>query len=77
MAGQLRKVEELLLELNRTLDRGPSGETKRKLVELLVAGIRIESQEEAGRKQAHISIRYRFPGHNDHTDAPAGTRATW
>ena len=46
--------------LRQRLDQPVSWELKRKLMEVLVAGIRVETVEEDGVKQGKITVSYRF-----------------
>lgn len=51
---------ERLIQRRTTLDEPISWEMKRRLVEVLVAGVRIDTVEECGVKQNKITITYRF-----------------
>ncbi len=50
----------LLSQLKQRLDRPVSWEQKRQLIEVLVAGIQVETVEVCGVKQAKIIVTYRF-----------------
>jgi site-specific DNA recombinase len=56
----LKSAESLLKALRKRLDEPVSWELKRRLVEILVAGIRVETIEVHGVKQARIITTYRF-----------------
>ncbi|MDP9375809.1 MAG: recombinase family protein [Chloroflexota bacterium] len=60
MVAQLRGVEEMLREWHRLIGENPTFEQKRKLVEALVEGIRVETVEEDGKPEAVVHIRYHF-----------------
>ena len=53
-------AEALLSQLRNRLDEPISWDSKRRLIEILVAGIRVDTVEEHGVKQAKISVTYRF-----------------
>ena len=46
--------------MRKRLDQSVSWELKRKLVEVLVAGVHVDTVEEAGVKQSKITVTYRF-----------------
>lgn len=73
--SELHAAEELLLELNRRLDSAVTWETRRRLVEVLVDTIRVDTVDRDGRKEAHVSVRYRFHVGNDCTDGRATSTA--
>jgi hypothetical protein len=50
----------LLKQLRKRLDEPVSWELKRRLVEVLVAGIRVDTFEEHGVKQTKTTVSYRF-----------------
>ena len=52
--------ETLLAKLRKRLDEPISWELKRRLIEVLVAGIRVDTFEECGVKQARTTVTYRF-----------------
>src|SRR5580704_16624127 len=53
-------AQALLTELRKRLDEPISWEQKRRLVEILVSGIRVETIENCGVKQTNTTITYRF-----------------
>jgi hypothetical protein len=57
---QMRTAEAQLEALRKCLDGAVSWEVKHKLVEALVAGIRVNSIEANGARQNHITVTYRF-----------------
>jgi site-specific DNA recombinase len=59
-ASALCSAEALLQALRKRLDEPISWELKRRLIEILVAGIRVETVEQHGVKQARIITTYRF-----------------
>jgi len=65
ISDSVKSAEELLGRLRKRLDQPLSWEVKRRLVEVLVAGIRVDTVEECGVKQAATRVTYRFnqPGH--------------
>jgi hypothetical protein len=56
----LRSAEDLLQELGRRLDEPLDWELKRQLVQTLVEAIRVETVEQDGKKQAVVTVSYRF-----------------
>jgi hypothetical protein len=56
----LRSPEDLLQELGRRLDEPLDWELKWQLVEKLVEGIRVETVEQDVKKQAVVTVSYRF-----------------
>jgi transcriptional regulator with XRE-family HTH domain len=50
----------LLAELRKRLDAPVSWEQKRRLIEVLVAGVRVDTVEECGVKQTRTTVTYRF-----------------
>jgi transcriptional regulator with XRE-family HTH domain len=50
----------LLAKLRKRLDEPVSWELKRRLIEVLVAGVKVDTAEENGVKQAKITVNYRF-----------------
>jgi len=56
----VRSAQALLAELRKRLDEPLSWELKRQLIEVLVAGIRVETVEEFGVKQSKTTVSYRF-----------------
>jgi transcriptional regulator with XRE-family HTH domain len=53
-------AQALLAELRKRLDAPVSWEQKRRLVEVLVAGVRVDTVEEGGVKQTRTTVTYRF-----------------
>jgi transcriptional regulator with XRE-family HTH domain len=53
-------AEALLAKLRTRLDEPVSWEMKRRLIEVLVAGVRVETVEECGVKQTKTTVTYRF-----------------
>jgi DNA-binding transcriptional regulator YiaG len=53
-------AEELLAKLRKRLDEPVSWEMKRRLIEVLVAGINVDTVEEDGVKQTRTTVTYRF-----------------
>jgi DNA-binding transcriptional regulator YiaG len=49
-----------LAKLRKRLDEPVSWEMKRRLIEVLVAGVRMDTVEECGVKQSKITVTYRF-----------------
>jgi len=60
IAATISSAETLLAKLKKRLDGPVSWEIKRQLVEILVAGIRVDTTESWGVKQAEITVNYRF-----------------
>jgi DNA-binding transcriptional regulator YiaG len=60
IGATLSSAEALLGKLRKRIDEPISWEMKRRLVEVLVAGIRVETFEEDGAKQARTTVTYRF-----------------
>jgi site-specific DNA recombinase len=60
IAANLSSAEALLGKLRKRLDGPVSWEIKRQLVEILVAGIRVDTTESWGVKQSEITVNYRF-----------------
>jgi len=57
----LRGALELLKRLARELEEPITWELRRQLVEALVEGVRVDTvQDGAGRKEAHVTVTYRF-----------------
>lgn len=59
-AEQLNTAEALLRELCQRLDNGLTWETKRRIVELLVEQVRVDTIEREGVREAEVHITYRF-----------------
>ena len=60
IAATISSAESLLAKLRKRLDGPICWEMKRQLVEILVAGIRVNTTESWGVKQAEITVNYRF-----------------
>ncbi len=60
IGSTLKSAEALLAKLRTRLDEPVSWELKRHLIEILVAGIRVETVETCGVKQARVVVMYRF-----------------
>jgi transcriptional regulator with XRE-family HTH domain len=60
IAATVSSAQELLAVLRKRLDEPISWEVKRRIVEILVAGIRIDTYEECGVKLAKTTVTYRF-----------------
>jgi site-specific DNA recombinase len=56
----IKSAEALLEKLRVRLDETVSWEQKRRLIEVLVAGVRVDTFEECGVKQTNITVSYRF-----------------
>ena len=73
--GRLESTRALLEELAGHLDKPRTWETKRQLVELVVAGIRVETKTFNGVQEAEVTVAYRFglpePAIETCTRAPA------
>jgi transcriptional regulator with XRE-family HTH domain len=60
IAGNISSAQALLVELQKRLNQPVSWEHKRRLIEVLVAGVRVDTAEESGVKQARATVTYRF-----------------
>ena len=60
IGANIGSAEALLAKLRKRLDEPVSWETKRRLIEVLVAGVRVDTIEECGVKQSQITVTYRF-----------------
>jgi transcriptional regulator with XRE-family HTH domain len=60
IGANLTSIEALLEKLRKRLDGPISFEQKRRLIEILVAGIRVDTVEDCGVKRAEITVMYRF-----------------
>jgi len=58
--AQLETTAELLRELNRRLDEPLTWELQRKLVELLVDEVRVDTIEPGGKRDSRVRVTYRF-----------------
>lgn len=59
IAETVRSAEGLLAKLRKRLDGPVSWELKRQLVEILVAGIRVDTTESWGVRQTEVTVNYR------------------
>ena len=64
--AKLESTDLLLRELGKKLDGSLTWELKRRLVELLVESIRVDTYEKAGKKDGRVIVTYRFA-----TDEPS------
>ncbi|MGC9998475.1 MAG: recombinase family protein [Bryobacteraceae bacterium] len=60
VGATVTSAEALLAKLRKRLDEPVSWEMKRRLVEVLVAGVRVDTVEECGVRQSKIAVTYRF-----------------
>jgi cell division septum initiation protein DivIVA len=60
IGATIRSAEALLAKLRKRLDEPISWELKRRLIEVLVAGVRVDTVETCGVKQAEITVTHRF-----------------
>ena len=60
IAGNISSAQALLAELRKRLNLPVSWEQKRRLIDVLVAGVRVETVEESGVKQTRTTVTYRF-----------------
>lgn len=60
IGANIGSAQALLAKLRKRLDDPISWELKRRLIETLVAGVRVETIEECGVKQARTTVTYRF-----------------
>ena len=60
IGANLNSAQALLEKLRKRLDEPVSWEMKRRLLEALVAGVRVDTGEECGVKQSKITVTYRF-----------------
>jgi transcriptional regulator with XRE-family HTH domain len=58
--ANISSAQALLGRLRRRLDEPVSWDLKRRLIEVLVAGVRVETVESCGVKHAEITVTYRF-----------------
>lgn len=70
-SGAVLEAEHLLRKLGMRLDGPLSWETKREVVEALVAGIVVDTIEHAGTRQALARVTYRFTDVTGYTDIRA------
>ena len=60
IAGSINSAQVLLANLRKRLDQPVSWEQKRRLIEVLVGGVQVDTVEECGVKQNRITVTYRF-----------------
>jgi len=60
IGANINSAQALLAKLRKRLDEPVSWELKRRLIEVLVASVRVETAEECGVKQAKSTVTYRF-----------------
>jgi transcriptional regulator with XRE-family HTH domain len=60
IAGNLSSAEALLAQLRKRLDQPVAWEQKRRLIEILVAGVQVDTVEECGVRQTRTTVTYRF-----------------
>jgi transcriptional regulator with XRE-family HTH domain len=60
IGATITSAEALLAKLRKRLDEPISWELKRRLIEVLVAGVRVDTVEDCGVKQSEITVNYRF-----------------
>jgi hypothetical protein len=60
IAGNISSAQALLASLRKRLDEPVSWEQKRHLIEVLVAGVRVDTVEESGVKQTRTTVNHRF-----------------
>jgi transcriptional regulator with XRE-family HTH domain len=60
IAGSMSSAQALLAQLRKRLDQPVSWEQKRRLIEVIVGGVRVDTVEEGGVKQNRITVTYRF-----------------
>jgi site-specific DNA recombinase len=58
--NDINSAQALLEKLRKRLDEPISWELKRRIVEILVAGVRVDTVENCGVRQAEITVTYRF-----------------
>ncbi len=58
--ANIRSAQALLANLRKRLDEPVSWEQKRRLIEVLVASVRVDTIETCGVKQTEITVTYRF-----------------
>jgi DNA-binding XRE family transcriptional regulator len=60
VGATISSAQSLLERLRKRLDQPISWEVKRRLIELLVAGVRVDTVECCGVKQTEVTVTYRF-----------------
>jgi site-specific DNA recombinase len=66
-------VEDILRKLRAVLDGELTWEVRRKLVELLVGGVRVDTAETDGVREAIVNVTYRFAPSTSRADTPTCT----
>jgi hypothetical protein len=76
--ADIEGIESLLRRLRQRLDQPLSFERRRQLVELLVAGIRVETVRDGEKPENIVTVTYRFPSAVEVcTDTRAGFNCTF
>jgi len=60
IAGNISSAQALLAQLRKRLDQPVCWEMKRRLIEVIVAGVRVDTVETCGVKQSRTTVTYRF-----------------
>jgi transcriptional regulator with XRE-family HTH domain len=60
IGANINSAQALLAKLRKRLDEPVSWEQKRRLIEVLVSGVRVDTVETCGVKQSEITVTYRF-----------------
>jgi len=60
ISANISSAQALLANLRKRLDEPVSWEQKRRLIEVLVSGVRVDTVETSGVKQSEIIVTYRF-----------------
>ncbi|MEO8593053.1 MAG: recombinase family protein [Candidatus Solibacter sp.] len=60
IAGNINSAQALLAQLRKRLDEPVAWEQKRRLIEVLVASVRVDTVEDGGVKQTRTTVTYRF-----------------
>jgi site-specific DNA recombinase len=60
IGANINSAQALLANLRKRLDEPVSWEQKRRLIEVLVSGVRVDTVETCGVKQSKITVTYRF-----------------
>ena len=58
--ANVESAQALLANLRKRLDEPVSWEQKRRLIEILIGGVRVETVDTDGVKQTEITVTYRF-----------------
>ena len=72
---RLESTAELLRELNRRLDEPLTWELQRRLVELLVDEVRMDTIDPEGKRESRVTMTYRFPTSTAPVTNRTGARA--